>query len=294
MSMPTGPGPSRILPPRPLPGTRVLPPRLAGRPLASSPVGARVRATLEPNATIVGRMEVSPTVARFVVRADASPGPFSAGQYLALGLWIDGRLVQRPYSSAQGPGAADTHEFLVRLVPGGALTPSLWEARVGSRVWLGRPKGEFVLDESDGRAHVFVASGTGLAPFIAMSRALALRGDPPRTVLVHGVTTPADLAFGAELEGLSRDGLRLVFEPTVSRPADPASAGWRGRLGRAEASLPGVLADHDLRPGDAVAYLCGNPGMVAAAEAALAAAGFPAADVRAERYWVAAGAGAAA
>lgn len=186
------------------------------------------------------------------------------------------------------------HEFLVRLVPGGALTPTLWQASPGARVWLGRPKGEFVLDPADDRPHLFIASGTGLAPFVSMSRALARRSPRPRIVLLHGVTSPADLAFGAELGALARGGLELTVEATVSRPTDPASAGWKGRAGRAEAVLASVLGDHDLRPGDAVAYICGNPGMVTAASAILSEAGFPADDMRAERYWVETDAGVAA
>ncbi len=241
---------------------------------------------LEPNATIIARTDVSASVARFVVLPDASPGPFGAGQYLALGVVIDGRLVQRPYSSASEPATTGMHEFLVRLVPGGMLTPTLWRAIPGTRVWLGRPKGEFMLDSADDRTHLFVASGTGLAPFVSMSRALARRLSPPSVVLLHGVATSADLAFGAELAALADRGLPLAMEPTVSRPADPASAGWRGRTGRAEESLNSVLVDHGLRPGETVAYLCGNPGMVEAASAVLVEAGFPPADVRAERYWV--------
>ncbi len=260
--------------------------RPIGSPLAGAPVATRSRAVLAANATIVGRTDVSGSVARFVVRPDIEPGPFQAGQYFALGAVIDGRLVQRPYSSASEPGTGVDHEFLVRLVPGGALTPTLWLAAAGTRVWLGRPKGEFMLDPADARTHLFVASGTGLAPFVSMSRALARRPSPPRVVLLHGVATSADLAFGTELAALAEGGLPLSMEPTVSRPADPASAGWRGRTGRAEQSLTSVLADRALRPGETVAYLCGNPGMVEAASAVLFAAGFPPADVRAERYWV--------
>lgn len=291
--LPAPADPSR-LPPRPIGSSLAgasIGSRLAGAPgeahVAGAPTGPRGRPALEPNATIVARTDVSSSVARFVVLPDASPGPFGAGQYLALGVAIDGRLVRRPYSSASAPTGDATHEFLVRLVPAGSLTPALWQASPGTRVWLGRPKGDFVLDPADDRTHLFIASGTGLAPFVSMSRALAERTSPPSVVLLHGVATPADLAFGAELRTLAEAGLPLALEPTVSRPADPASVGWGGRTGRAEEALRAVLADHRLRPGGTVAYLCGNPGMVAAASTVLAEAGFPATDVRAERYWVA-------
>ena len=53
--------------------------------------------------------------------------------------------------------------------------------------------------------------------------------------------------------------------------------------------LASVLRSAELRPGGVSAYLCGNPGMVAAAETALLAHGIPADDIHAERYWTAPG-----
>lgn len=96
-----GPTPSRALPP--LPTSSRLPQRSIGSPMAGAPTGIRPRQALEPNATIVARSDVSRSVARFVVRADVPPGPFRAGQYLALGVVIDGRLVQRPSPRPRSP-----------------------------------------------------------------------------------------------------------------------------------------------------------------------------------------------
>ena len=234
------------------------------------------------NATIVDREDVSTTVARFVVRPDGPIAPFIAGQYLAVGLRVDGRIVQRPYSAAACPRTAQAHEFLVRLVPDGVLTPHLWRATTGTRVRLGPPKGIFVLEPDDPRAHLFVSSGTGLAPFVSMVRALAGRDRPPRIVVVHGVSHAADLAERARLEAWARDGL-ITYVPTVSRPDDPASVGWRGRVGRTEAALAEVCGELALGPAVTVAYLCGNPGMVEGAERVLGDRGFG--DVRAERFW---------
>ena len=265
----------QALPPRPIP---VLGPGLGGLR------AVRVRQVPAENATLVCREEVSATVARFVVRPDAGPAPFLAGQYVALGLQVGDRFVQRPYSMASAPGA-DAHELLVRLVPDGALTPRLWQLAPGSRVRLGPPKGMFTLQPDDPRPHLLVASGTGLAPFVGMIRALAAARRPPRLVLVHGVTRATDLAFRDELAGLARAGRPCAYEPTISRPDDPESLGWTGRIGRADQVLPAVLAAWGIDPAGAVAYLCGNPGMVAAAGAALAAAGVPPADIHAEEFW---------
>jgi ferredoxin--NADP+ reductase len=247
------------------------------------PRGARAAAVEAPeNATLVARLDVSDTVARFVVRPDGPVAPFLAGQYLALGLRVDGRIVHRPYSTAASPRTAEAHEFIVRHVPDGTFTPHLWRAAIGTRVRLGPPKGIFVLEPDDPRAHLLVASGTGLAPFISMVHALVDRPRPPRIVLVHGVSHAADLVERDRLEAWARAGL-VTYVPTVSRPDGPLSAGWSGRTGRIEAALAGICDDAGLEQASTVAYLCGNPGMVDGAERVLRELGFD--DVRAERFW---------
>jgi ferredoxin-NADP reductase len=262
---------------------------IAPRSFADGPRGVRRAPDLADNAVLVARDLLSPTVARLVVRPDDGVAPFVAGQYLALGVRVDDRIVQRPYSTASDPAHADAHEFLVRHVPDGALTPRLWALPVGSRVRLGPPKGAFTLATGDQRAHLFVATGTGIAPFLAMLRTLARRPHPPRTILVHGAARTEDLVCGDDIAALAAGGLPMTYVPTVSRPDDPANRGWQGRTGRAEAILASVLESAELVPGAMSAYLCGNPGMVAAAEIALLAHGLAPADIHAEKYWTASG-----
>jgi ferredoxin-NADP reductase len=148
-----------------------------------------------PNATIVERDDLTEDIARFTVRPDDEVPPFRPGQYLALGLRIDDRLVQRPYSTASRATSDETLEFLIRRVPGGALTPRLWAAPGGGRVRLGRPKGLFTLLPDDSRTQLFVATGTGLAPFMAMLDELLARPVPPRVGIVHGVARATELGY---------------------------------------------------------------------------------------------------
>jgi NAD(P)H-flavin reductase len=122
-----------------------------------------------------------------------------------------------------------------------------------------------------------------------MLRTLARRPNPPRTILVHGAARMEDLVCGDEIAALAAGGLPLLYVPTVSRPDDPANGGWRGRTGRAETVLGSVLRSVNLPPNGLAAFLCGNPGMVAAAEIALLAGGVAPGDIHAERYWTAPG-----
>jgi ferredoxin-NADP reductase len=264
-------------------------PSLARRPIADGPRGTRRAPDLADNAVLAARELLSPTVARLLVRPDAGVGPFVAGQYLALGVRIDDHIVQRPYSTASDPTSADVHEFLVRRVPDGTLTPRLWTLPVGARVRLGPPKGTFTLVDGDQRPHLFVATGTGIAPFLGMLRTLARRPIPPLAILLHGAARVEDLVCGDEIAGLAAGGMPITYLPTISRPEDPANRGWGGRTGRAESVLASILQSAELPPGGLSAYLCGNPGMVAAAEMALLAQGIPPDDIHAERYWTASG-----
>ncbi len=276
------PSARRPLPPRPAAGTRID----RGLPAGT---GATRGQIVAPNATIVERDDVSPSIVRLRVRPDDGVPAFRPGQYFALGLTVDGRLLQRPYSTASPAGETGALEFLIRLVPHGELTPRLWPLGVGARVRLGRPKGLFGADPGDTRRQVLIATGTGVAPLLSMLES-GLRdtaedrpAHPP--VLVHGVARAHDLAYRARLESLAAHG-RIVYVPAVSRPADPANAGWSGVTGRVDGLLPAVLADHAADPLRTVVFVCGNPAMTDAATATLISLGIPADAVRSEAYWV--------
>jgi ferredoxin-NADP reductase len=259
-------------------------------------VGPRAAAGVAPagvfpaNATLIRRVDVTPSVARFVLLRDGPARAHLAGQYLAVGLWVDGRLLQRPYSTASPPTASEELEFLIRRVPHGSLTPRLWELPLGARLRVGPPKGLLTLDPRPGRTAVFAATGTGLAPIISMLAA-ALDGPPescpPRLVVLHGVAYAAELAYRDRLEHWAATHPELVYEPVISRPGDPLNAGWSGAVGHLDGALDAAWRRHRLDPRETVAYLCGNPAVIAAATRLLGGRGVPPDAIVAERYWTA-------
>ncbi len=262
------------------------------RPL---PPAATVRPGLEPNATLARRVDLTPTIARFAIRPDDGVPPFEPGQYFALGLTVDGRSLQRPYSTASARDARVELEFLIRLVPGGAFTPRLWQLDVGDRLRIGRPKGLFTLRPRDPRTHLFVSTGTGLAPFVSMVETLVdgagragsdgPAAPAPRAVVVHGVSHVAELAYRERLERMAAGGVGVRYAPVVSRPAHPANVGWTGLTGRLDIQLDDLCEAHRLDPTDSVAYLCGNPEMIATAERILTGRGFAREAIVSEQYW---------
>ena len=253
-----------------------------------SPLRPRPLRATEPNAVLVGRTDLTPSVAIFRVRPDGPVPAFEPGQYLTLGVTVEGRLVCRPYSTSSAASAAGDLEFLIRLVPGGTFTPLLWALPHGSRLRLGPPKGLFRLERGDTREHVFVATGTGLAPFVSMVRT-ALGSEPatmPRAIVVHGVSREPELAYRELLSRWDREHPGVVYRPVLSRPPEVHAGGWSGHEGRLDAAIGPICDELALDPADTVAYVCGNPGMIASVEALLRGRGFPATAIRTEGYWV--------
>jgi ferredoxin--NADP+ reductase len=256
--------------------------------LSSPPLPARALRTTEPNAVLVSRTDLTPFMAIFRVRPDGPVPAFEPGQYLTLGITVEGRLVQRPYSTSSAAGTTDELEFLIRLVPGATFTPLLWALPDGSRIRLGPPKGLFRLERGDTRTHLFVATGTGLAPFVSMVRTALgpARATAPRAIVVHGVSREPELAYRDLLSHWGREHLNVVYRPVLSRPPDIAPGGWPGHVGRLDTALGPIAAELAVDPTDTVAYVCGNPGMIASVEAILRGRGFPETAVRTEGYWV--------
>jgi ferredoxin-NADP reductase len=240
------------------------------------------------NSRLIDRVDQHESLAYFWVKFDGDPTPFEPGQYMTIGVFVDGRIVQRPYSVASAPRVAGTegYELYLRLVQGGTFTPVLWDLPVGHRMRMIGPKGKFLLEPSDDRVHLFISSGTGNAPFVSMIRETMAAGDLRRAVFINGVSFVRDLGYRDVLEGWqSRDEYPVTYVPTISRPADPSNAGWDGRTGRAEAVVASVFEELRLRAEDTIAYLCGNPDMIIAAEGTLLELGLPETAIKKELYW---------
>ena len=85
------------------------------------------------NASLVARSDETESLAYFTVKFDGPATPFESGQYMTIGVFVEGeggapsKIVQRPYSVASDPGVADSagYELYIRLVQGGLFTPLL-------------------------------------------------------------------------------------------------------------------------------------------------------------------------
>ncbi|MGA2639790.1 MAG: FAD-binding oxidoreductase [Spirochaetia bacterium] len=161
---------------------------------------------------------------------------FSAGQSIRLIAGSQGR----DYSLANGP-LDGTLSFCVSMVPGGAVSPVLARAPLGTMFLFTGPHGVFVLRDSP-RPAVWAASGVGVAPFLSMVRAGATG-----FILLHGVRRVGDLFHREVLEPEA-----ALYVPCLSQEA--VAGCYAGRV-------TGWAGDH-LRPGEYDFYLCGNRAMI--------------------------------
>jgi ferredoxin--NADP+ reductase len=240
------------------------------------------------NATLVRREDLTTDLAYFWVRLDGDPIPFEPGQYMTTGVIADGKLLQRPYSVSSGPSTSATegYELFVRHVPILRFTTALWRLEVGHRMRLIGPKGKFMLEPDDARTHLYVSTGTGIAPFVSMIRETMAHRKPRRTVLLNACSFADELGYRHELEAWERDpAYRLHYVPSISRPSDPRNDGWTGKVGRAEQVIADLCREHGLHPEKTVVYICGNPEMILNVERVLMNRGFPEFHVKKELYW---------
>ncbi len=227
--------------------------------------------------------EITPGLAIVGVQALETSFPFEPGQYATLGLMGEDKLVQRPMSISSSADDLSEYEFFIRLVDSGGFTPLLWRIGVGDPINIKGPKGKFLLQD-DGRTCLFVASGTGLAPFISMIETLRGRGLSREVVLLHGVSYDYDLAWREQLTALEEQGgFPLRYVGTVSRPQQCPD--WTGCTGRVETIVASKLDELGLTAENTTIYLCGNPEMVSAVEEIGLERGFPAEQIRKELYW---------
>jgi ferredoxin/flavodoxin---NADP+ reductase len=213
---------------------------------------------------------------------------FLPGQYVAVGLPGPDRLIERPYSVASSPHE-DELEFFLELVPGGHLSPHLYDVPVGGRVWVRRAaKGRFLFDEASGRTnHFMVATVTGAAPFLSMIRELVARHEQVayRIALLQAASISRELGYCDELSEYARRYPWFTYLPTLSRPwLDPA---WSGEVGRAEDVIRKHMDVLGFTRGATTAYACGNPEMIEKVKGVLERANFPKDALKQEVYWVA-------
>lgn len=138
------------------------------------------------------------------------------------------------------------------------------------------PLGYFTPKQPFGDA-VFVATGTGIAPFRAFLRSGPVRDSDVQITLLFGTRYEAGILYRDEFEELERTLSNFRFLPTLTRPSES----WRGLTGRVQQHLDRIL---DGRTTDLTVYLCGLKAMVDDVRKLLKEKGFDRKQIVAEKY----------
>ncbi|RPA64701.1 ferredoxin reductase [Gordonia oryzae] len=132
------------------------------------------------------------------------PADYKAGQYVGIGLQVDGRWHWRSYSlTSFGENTDDTISITVKANPDGFLSTHLVDGVApGTVIRLAAPKGDFHLPEPLPESILFLTAGSGITPVMGMLRSMSARGAIPDTVHVHSAPTRDEVIFLDELESL--------------------------------------------------------------------------------------------
>lgn len=171
---------------------------------------------------------------------------YDPGQYVGIGVLVDGRwrwrsysLTSSPVTDGRGRGAgAGTITITVKAMPEGFLSTHLVEGVApGTIVRLAAPQGNFVMPDPAPASVLFLTAGSGITPVMSMLRTLAKRDQIGDIVHLHSAPTASDVIFATELAELAEahDGYRLRVRATktegrldLARLADEVPD-WRGR-----------------------------------------------------------------
>ncbi|MGB0970143.1 MAG: ferredoxin reductase [Mycobacterium sp.] len=196
---------------------------------------------------------------------------YEAGQYVGIGLLVDGRWRWRSYSLTSVPDekhpsrgrGARTITITVKAMPEGFLSAHLIAGVApGTIVRLAAPQGNFVMPDPAPASVLFLTAGSGITPVMSMLRTLVRRGgigDAGHVVHLHSAPTEADVLFAEELSQLANqyEGYRLQLRATRTE----------GRLDLAR--LDEVLPDWRERQ----TWACGPEPLLEAAQRTWTAAG---------------------
>jgi benzoate/toluate 1,2-dioxygenase reductase component len=161
------------------------------------------------------------------------------------GIRLSGSSLEREYSLISAPD--DDHlSICVQVVEKGAFSPQLARLGAGSNLSFSGPHGYFIFQPSE-HPVVFVATGTGIAPFVSMARA-GITG----FTLLHGASSMEDLHYRRVVQPAAGRYLGCVTRERFGHSFP--SWGYHGRVSDfLKKEIPVMTYDF---------YLCGNRAMV--------------------------------
>jgi ferredoxin-NADP reductase len=187
---------------------------------------------------------------------------FVAGQFISVREPRGDKFVTRAYSIASAPRGNNTFDLCLNRVDEGFMSNFLCDRLVGETARCHGPHGLFVL-KPEVQDVIFVATGTGVAPFRSMAQHLfgkdgsgQQRHNGRQIWLVYGTRYAEDIYYREEFEQLAAEHPNFHYISTLSRPP----ANWTGGRGYVQEYLRNIVGERT----DMHAYICGLNEMVSA------------------------------
>ena len=239
---------------------------------------------------VVRIVDETPTTRRFWIETEGKePFDFKPGQFVTIDLPIHEQKNKRwrSYSIASWPDGTNVFELVVVLLEGGAGTTYLFnDIKIGSALSFRGPQGVFVLPEQIESDLFFVCTGTGVAPFRAMTHHILNNNIPHKDIyLVFGCRKLGDCLYGAELKKLEELVPSFHYIPTFSREEDSQHL---IRKGYVHAVYEEICMSQKEKAGSilhpAKFYLCGWKNMIDEAKQRILAMGYDRKAIHLELY----------
>jgi len=204
----------------------------------------------------------------WLIRLDlAEEFNFSPGQYVSLLVSKSGD--RRSYSICSRPGGKEV-ELLIDVSPMGIGSRYILALKSGSEVEILGPMGSFVLEAAP--EYVFVATGSGIAPFRSMVGGLA-EAKKARIRLWWGMRYQKDLFWQEHFEKMLGDGFKMVLSGTNEK--------WTGEVGHVQDLITKSSGDFS----QSIVYLCGGREMVYSCAKIFVGLGVPETAIKTEKYY---------
>ncbi len=204
--------------------------------------------------------------------------PFIAGQFVStVADDPNGKHQTRAYSIASA-AKANRFDLCVNRVEGGFFSnhlADLTDLPPGGSVKVHGPHGHFVLRPAITDS-IFIATGTGIAPFRAMAPGYLSHPHARQLTLLFGVRHERTIYYRDDFDALAGTYPNFRFWPTLSR----TESSWAGRTGHVQAHLLEAIGDRR----DLDVYICGLKAMVDDVRAILKGLGFDRKQIIFEKY----------
>lgn len=204
------------------------------------------------------------------------------GQFISIHFEHEAKLLRRSYSLATLNSPANQIEFAFSYVQGGPASERLWHLNVGDVLQASGPYGRLILREEPVKRCFLMATGTGVTPYRAMLPELisALNADSDRHYhIALGVQHRVDQLYTEDFCHYANQHPRLDFRLYYSREPQEGLASYE-RSGYVQTIFDEIRPCPDTD----IIYLCGNPNMIDQSYDILKTLGFPAQQVRREKY----------